>query len=399
MSRARAATWALGALVACAGPATDGRTPESATLPGSERVDEASDPTALVGSGPGEPASGKTGASGGELAAGSLDSRADQSGQVGQAAGLPVEPRSPARAPRPPIDAASVLAQVRDLPAPRGPGSEGHVAAREHLLQRLTLAGAQVQVQPFTWAGLPDVELANLEAVLGGPTDQPGGPVLLVCAHYDTVAWSPGADDDGSGVAVVLEVARRLAGRDLPTEVRALLVDGEERGLVGSRHYVQSLSEDERSRLVGVINLESVGYADRRPGQQTMPAFTEALLDPGDVGDFVLVLANQASAELAAPVLAALASSARGDLRVVGYDRLAGEGWLVPDSRRSDHASFWDAGIPAVMLTDTAPFRNPHYHRPSDRVETLDGPFLAAVARGVERALLILAEDHSEAGP
>jgi Zn-dependent M28 family amino/carboxypeptidase len=256
-----------------------------------------------------------------------------------------------------------------------------------------------VQVQPFTWAGLPDVELANLEAVLGGPTDQPGGPVLLVCAHYDTVAWSPGADDDGSGVAVVLEVARRLAGRDLPTEVRALLVDGEERGLVGSRHYVQSLSEDERSRLVGVINLESVGYADRRPGQQTMPAFTEALLDPGDVGDFVLVLANQASAELAAPVLAALASSARGDLRVVGYDRLAGEGWLVPDSRRSDHASFWDAGIPAVMLTDTAPFRNPHYHRPSDRVETLDGPFLAAVARGVERALLILAEDHSEAGP
>jgi hypothetical protein len=357
------------------------------------------DPTAPGEAVRDDPASARPGPGGVPIADETLGTWAGQTVPAGQDALPLAEPQLPARQPRQPIDATSVLAQVRDLPAPRGPGSAGHAAAREHLAQRLTQTGARVQVQPFTWAGLPDVELANLEAVLAGPADDPDGPVLLVCAHYDTVPWSPGADDDGSGVAVVLELARRLAGRDLPTEVRALLVDGEERGLVGSRHYVQSLTERERGRLAGVINLESVGYADRRPGQQTMPAFTEALLDPGDVGDFVLVLANQASAELAAPVAAALGSSAQGALRVVSYDRLAGEGWLVPDSRRSDHASFWDAGIPAVMLTDTAPFRNPNYHRPSDRADTLDGPFLAAVARGVERALLVLAHELAEGGP
>ena len=64
----------------------------------------------------------------------------------------------------------------------------------------------------------------------------------------------------------------------------------------------------------------------------------------------------------------------------------------MPDSRRSDHASFWDVGVPAVMLTDTANFRNPNYHRRGDTIDTLDGVFLAAVARGVERAILLVSE-------
>ena len=86
-------------------------------------------------------------------------------------------------------------------------------------------------------------------------------------------------------------------------------------------------------------------------------------------------------------------------MRVEVFSALPGVGWLLPDSRRSDHSSFWDIGVPAVMLTATANFRNPHYHRRSDTLETLDGRFLAATARGVERAVLLLSVDGVPVGP
>jgi len=312
----------------------------------------------------------------------------------------PAAAKQSSRAPRPPINAERVLARLTALPAPRTPGTAGHRRAQQHLMQSLQAMGLEPQRRTFSWSGLPGIELANIEVRLAGPAQVARGgaapDALLLCAHFDSVPGSPGADDNGSGVAALLEVARRLAGRELPAELRLLLVDAEERGLVGSRHYVRSLSAQARRRIAGVINLESVGYTDRRPGVQTMPAATRALLDPGDVGDFVLVLGNQASAPLVQLSASSLRATAAGALRVVDYDRLAGAGWLIPDSRRSDHASFWDANIPAVMLTDTAPFRNPHYHRPDDRPETLDGEFLAAVARGVERAALLWAAAQEE---
>ena len=307
----------------------------------------------------------------------------------------PVDEGAAPPPPRAVIDARSVMAVVSALPAPRTPGTETHLAARRHLVERLEDLGWRPEPRPFEYAGAPSASLANLEVRLAA--DTPDAPVLIACAHYDTVPGSPGADDNGSGVAVLLELARRFAGRSLPVELRLLFVDAEELGLVGSREYVLALGDAERARIAGVVVLESVGYADRRAGSQSMPPFTEALLDPGPVGDFVLVLANQDSAGLAASVADGLAACAGDDLRVVTYDRLPGQGWLVPDSRRSDHASFWDASIPAVMVTDTAPFRNPHYHRRGDVPETLDGPFLAAVARGVERALLVLAGTLGEA--
>lgn len=300
----------------------------------------------------------------------------------------------PAAAPREPIDAETVMSQLRALPAPRSPGSSGHAAGRAFLESRLRELGYTPRLQSFGWAGAPGVDLQNLEISLGHG-DQ-AGPVLLVCAHYDTVPFSPGADDNGSGVAVLLELARRLSGKDLGLEVRLVFLDAEEVGLVGSRAYLEALGAVQRARIVGVINLESVGYADRRPGSQAMPEFTRMLLDPGSTGDFVLIVANQDSAWLGSQVHHALGATSQGQLRSVLYDRLPGAGWLVPDSRRSDHASFWDAGISAVMLTDTAPFRNPHYHRRSDLPATLDGEFLAAVARGVERAVIVLAGELSE---
>lgn len=295
---------------------------------------------------------------------------------------------------RPGITPASVLAHVESLPVDRYPGGVGHPVARAELVRRLEDLGCDVRVLDFEWGGLPGERLTNLEVRLGA--DRSDAPLILVGAHWDAVRRSPGADDNGSGVAVVLELARRLVGRELPAEVRLVLFDAEEPGLAGSREYAQAMWVEERARCVGMLDLETVGYTDRRPDSQKMPAGSRWMHDPGTVGDFLLVLGNQASADLAATVGLALATEDPDVLRVEVFSALPGAGWILPDSRRSDHASFWDVGIPALMLTDTANFRNPNYHRTSDRLETLDGAFLAAVARGVERAILLLAEGDGD---
>jgi len=299
--------------------------------------------------------------------------------------------RKQARASEPPITAESVMAWVEAMPANRSLGRPGHVQGREWIVDQLTHMGLSPEVQPFQWEGAPGEDLANIEWVL--PGTEVDGPLIVVCAHYDTVPYSGGADDNGSGVAVLLELARRSAGRSLPAELRLVWFDAEEVGLAGSRAWLDQLDPADQARLVGAINLETVGYVDHRPSSQWMPPGSDVLLDPGDVGDFLLVIANQDSAELASIVDIGLRAAAGDALRVELFDRLPGVGWVMPDSRRSDHSSFWDRQLAAVMLTDTANFRNPHYHRASDLPETLDGEFLGAVARGVERALLILAAD------
>lgn len=293
-----------------------------------------------------------------------------------------------------PISATNLEALLAALPPDRAPGSAGHAAARRWLEGEVRALGLQPDWQTFTWDGLPELELANLEVRLGPSST---GPLLIAGAHYDGVPGSAAADDNGSGVVALLEIARRMVGRTLPAEVRLVWFDAEEVGLLGSRAYAARLSPEERARCLGLVDLEAIGYTDRRPGSQHLPPGARLLHDPGDVGDFVLVLGNVASAELARLVGLALQAEAGPDMRAEVFSALPGAGWILPDSRRSDHASFWDAGLPAVMVTDTAPFRNPHYHKASDRWETLDLRFLAAVARGVERALLVGAGEAAAA--
>jgi hypothetical protein len=151
------------------------------------------------------------------------------------------------------------------------------------------------------------------------------------------------------------------------------------------------MQPEESRRLMGVINLETMAYTDSEPGSQRLPPGADRLFDPGDRGDFLLVVGTLRSALLAKSVGDALAVEQGPDFRVEVFSMLPAGGWLFPDTRRSDHAHFWDAGHQAVMLTDTANLRNPHYHRGSDQVQTLDLEFLAAAVRGVERAILRLA--------
>ena len=132
-----------------------------------------------------------------------------------------------------------------------------------------------------------------------------------------------------------------------------------------------------------MISLEMLGYRGPRPGSQRYPTGLRYFY-PG-TGDFIGLIGNV----LAWPHLWRLAGEVR---KAVPCEFLPVpfKGRIVPDTRRSDHAAFWDLGYPAIMITDTANMRNPHYHRPSDRIETLDLDFLTAVCRGLTSGLAAL---------
>lgn len=233
---------------------------------------------------------------------------------------------------------------------------------------------------------------ANLIASL---PDRGDGPVVVVGAHLDSVSGSPGADDNASGVAVVLETARLLAAAPTAPRVVLAVFDMEELGLIGARQAARELVRDGAVR--GMICLESVGYFADEPGTQRLPVGFERLFPEASAatradgyrGDFTLVVhrrSSAAAAELWKRAAAAASPAVPGLLlRDPRPDGLLGLliGVAVPPANhlgRSDHAPFWNRGIPALMLTDTANFRNPHYHRSTDVPGALDYERLAVVA-------------------
>ncbi|MHC4846160.1 MAG: M28 family peptidase [Planctomycetota bacterium] len=284
-----------------------------------------------------------------------------------------------------PVSADGLREILLALPPRRSIGTRAHLQTRDLIESALRRIGHEPARLPFTWPLAPEADLANVEVRIPGATSD--APILVVSAHYDSVAETPGADDNGSGTAGLLELARRLSGRRFESEVRLLFFDCEEPGLIGAGNYVSDIPADELARMVGVINLETMGYTDRRAGSQELPPGARALFDPGDTGDFLMIVGNQQSAPLASEVAAAMAMEEGPGFRAETFSDLPGAGWLMPDSRRSDHSRFWDVRVPALLLTDTANLRNPHYHRSTDVVETLDLEFLAAAIRGVERAV------------
>ena len=208
-------------------------------------------------------------------------------------------------------------------------------------------------------------------------------PPLLIGAHYDTVSGSPGADDNASGLVVLLEVAIRLRGQRLARPVWLVAFCLEEQDRLGSQAFASRLKA-ERRELAGAIVLECVGFARSEAGTQQAPPGVPIAVPTQ--GDFLAIVGNEASHSL----VAQLEQDAKR--HVVGLNTLSllvpGRGEIMPHTRRSDHASFWDAGYPAVMLTDTANFRNPHYHRETDTLDTLNLDFLSNVAAMVTATAL-----------
>ncbi len=229
-------------------------------------------------------------------------------------------------------------------------------------------------VRPVTYE-VEGTECANLEATLAGT----GEEVFVVGAHYDSVRGSPGANDNGSGVAALLEISRLLAGERPHRTLRFVAFVNEEPPFfwwrnMGSMVYARRARE-RGDRIVGMVSLETIGYYSSRPGSQRYPLFLR-LFYPGR-GDFLGFVSNLRSRKLLRRAVAAFRAASDWPVQSVAmFEFVPGIGW-------SDHLSFWRQGWPALMITDTAPYRYPWYHTPQDTADKVDYEALATVTDGL----------------
>jgi len=271
--------------------------------------------------------------------------------------------------------------------------SEGHFYAQQYIREQLAQWGT-VEIDDFSVRGrihhnlILDLPPLSPPLAKGGKQDNLGIekqikkrlPPIVIGAHYDTVPGSPGADDNATGVAVLLELARDIASGPLKYPVQLVAFDMEEYGYLGSSHHAAKYKQQQKSiRLM--ISLEMLGYCNHNPNSQSYPAGLKYFYP--NSGNFIALIGTLRTV----PDLINLSGKIRKSGQPCEWLPVPNRGLIVPDTRRSDHVPFWDNGYPAIMVTDTANMRNPHYHGGSDRIETLDLDFLAGVCQGLVEAI------------
>jgi Zn-dependent M28 family amino/carboxypeptidase len=282
--------------------------------------------------------------------------------------------------------------------------SEGHFYAQQYIREQLAQWGT-VEIDDFSVRGrihhnlILDLPPLSPPLAKGGKQEESplakGGkqenrglekqikkrlPPIVIGAHYDTVPGSPGADDNATGVAVLLELARDIASAPLKYPVQLVAFDMEEYGCLGSSHHAAKYKQQQESiRLM--ISLEMLGYCNHNPNSQSYPAGLKDFYP--NSGNFIALIGTLPTV----PDLINLSGKIRKSGQPCEWLPVPNRGLIVPDTRRSDHVPFWDNGYPAIMVTDTANMRNPHYHRGSDRIETLDLDFLAGVCQGLVKGI------------
>jgi len=207
---------------------------------------------------------------------------------------------------------------------------------------------------------------------------------FIIGAHFDAVPGTPGADDNASGVAALLETARLLANTEAASKIDFITFNAEEYNMIGSSFHVNKLKANKQT-LIGMLSLEMIGYTNSRKGSQEIPLPLKPFYP--NVGNFLALVGDWNSKPL-------LKQAENAFKKVNGLPvetlRLPGKGNLLPAARLSDHSPFWDAGYPALLVTDTSFFRNPHYHTSQDRLETLDLEFLSRVTEGIVRLAVLI---------
>jgi Peptidase family M28/Secretion system C-terminal sorting domain len=264
-----------------------------------------------------------------------------------------------------------------------------HLAAvKDTIEQRFLTANLQTARKDFLFGNYTGQNIIGIKT-----GNSHSDTTYIVDGHFDTVNDSPGADDNGSAVAGMLEVLRVLAPYRFDKTIKFIGFDLEEEGLKGSLDYTaNNISSTET--IKGVFNLEMIGYYSDEPNSQDFPTGFELLYPDVQAelqadqfrGNFITNIGDQNSLALIAAFENAAALYVP-DLKVISL--AAPPGWpvLTPDFGRSDHAPFWLATIPALMLTDGSEFRNPNYHSPNDVVSTLDAAFMTNVVKATVAAL------------
>ena len=256
-------------------------------------------------------------------------------------------------------------------------------AAEEYISRCWRQQGHQVIRQEYTVRG---VRSANLEITLRG-TSRPD-EIILVGAHYDSVSGSPGANDNGSGVAALLELSRRLSATPPVRSLRLVAFVNEEppfffSGQQGSMQYAKEARQrGDDIRLM--LSLETMGSFSSAPHSQSYPPLFGFFYP--DRADFIAFVANFRSRGLLSKAVTAFRSASDFPVeQVATFAFIPGVGW-------SDHLSFWRYGFRALMVTDTAFYRYPYYHSALDTPDRLDYPSLARVTEGLTGMLARLAE-------
>ncbi|MEC4866251.1 MAG: M28 family peptidase [Jaaginema sp. PMC 1078.18] len=255
-------------------------------------------------------------------------------------------------------------------------------AAERFIVSSLESSGYTVKFQGYE---IDNQHFNNIEIEI--PGTQKADEILIIGAHYDSVAGSPGANDNGSGVVALLALARAFQGRKFPRTLRFVAFVNEEPPFfctedIGSLVYARrcrSINE----KVIGMMSLETMGYYDDRPGSQQYPIGLLNNIYPM-TGDFIAFVSNLSSQNFTKQVIKSFRSHTQFPSEGTALpDNISGIGW-------SDHWSFWQVGYPALMITDTAPFRYPNYHTAEDTPDKVNYDCLARVVAGLERVILEL---------
>ncbi|MDP2602574.1 MAG: M28 family peptidase [Deltaproteobacteria bacterium] len=232
------------------------------------------------------------------------------------------------------VDAERLRRNLQMIVGERSPFSgQHHLAAVEAFVEKeFESYGLHVESDFFSYGG------RTFRNLIARPRTRSGGPLVILGAHIDAVEGCPGADDNASGVTLLLETARILASQRLRSQVLFCAFNLEELNMIGSAAFAKKLKAA-GERVAGMISLEMVGYADSRPGSQKYPVGLARLYP--DRGDFIAVIGNWNSSALLRKFSAQLRQVPNLPVETLS---VPGKGWLIPAVRLSDHSPFWDAG-------------------------------------------------------
>lgn len=255
--------------------------------------------------------------------------------------------------------------------------------------------GLETEKQSFTYNGQTGINITGRKSGFFNESK-----TFIIDAHYDGVANTPGADDNGSGVVGLLEAARILSKYNFENSIKFIGFDFEESGLIGSLRYNQNGIKPYET-INGVLNFEMIGYYTNKANSQSTPAgfnllFPEtynSLAADSFRGNFLVVCGNTNSNSLTNTFLNAT-NNYVPQLKALSVE-VPQNGQIAPDFRRSDHASFWDKNIKALMLTDGADTRNKAYHTLGDSIDNLNFTFMSNIVKATIATMVVLAKPIS----